>query len=106
MRVSDTLASNWNSVWAASILFLKCFQLQLSIMSLSILSAVFAFIIISVALLIDTVVVLFCDSSSVSLKTCKGGICWHSLVDSCTVSAYMAVPVALAPKKYRMVGAN
>lgn len=81
MRVLDTLASNWNSVWAASILFLKCFQLQLSI-----LSAVFAFIIISVALLIDTVVVLFCDSSSVSLKTCKGGICWHSLVDSCTVS--------------------
>ncbi|KAK8699987.1 hypothetical protein V6N13_018392 [Hibiscus sabdariffa] len=90
MRVSDSLAANWNHLWVASILLFKfmeltkvlCLQGRFPTITLLVYSATFTLIVLSAAFVLDLAAmfqsVLHSKPGPVSPKTCKGGICWHN----------------------------
>ncbi|KAF5951534.1 hypothetical protein HYC85_009478 [Camellia sinensis] len=87
MRIADILTSNWNYVWAIDIMFLKSLQLvglfsplegRVSTLILFVFSAASTFILIFLTRLVDAITILHFSSDPVCIKSCKGGICWHS----------------------------
>lgn len=98
MRISDSLAANWNHLWVASVLlfkfmdFIKFWSIQGKHPSITLLvySVTLPSILVFAAFLVDLVIairvrsVLHCEPGSVRSKTCKGGICWHDF-GSCKI---------------------
>lgn len=87
MRTSDALASNWTYIWGLNFLALKFLELNFSNVALVLISAIFSFILIFGALLIEVAALFVLHNSNatlVSFKLCYGGICWQSF-PSCPV---------------------